>query len=498
MRINAISQVMPDYKIVEIWEHDYDEKANTDPLFQLFLLNCNIDDGINLRDGLFGGRTNCLKVYYKCKNGERIKYIDFKSLYPFILKYKSFPAGHPFRIINNFQHIFDYFGIVKCKVLPPRKLYIPVLPSKINNKLVFTLCATCAIEKCKECNHSESERAIEGVWCTPELHKAVEMGYKIVEIYSVHHYKDQIKYDEMTKSGGLFSEYVNLFLKIKEEASGYPQHIQTEEQKDEFIKKFFEKEGVILDKENIKKNEGLRSVAKLLLNSLWGRFGMRPNKTQVKFITDRNEWFDMISDDQYIIHDIIFVSEKKMQVSYSIADNLFNDSKNTSITNCIFTTAYGRLHLYNELEKLGNRVLYFDTDSIIYIERPGEYSPSIGEFLGEFTDEISDNDYIDEFASAGPKNYTYKLKNSQKTVCKVKGFTLNSVASEVINFDSVKDLILNNREEKLGVNQLKFTRDKKGWTVSTHVINKLYSFVCDKRIILDDHDTIPYGYNYVG
>lgn len=46
-----------------------------------------------------------------------------------------------------------------------------------------------------------------------------------------------------------------------------------------------------------------------------------------------------------------------------------------------FTTAHARLHLYDTLEKLGKRVLYFDTDSIIY-HVEGEYNPQIVNSLG--------------------------------------------------------------------------------------------------------------------
>ena len=34
--------------------------------------------------------------------------------------------------------------------------------------------------------------------------------------------------------------------------------------------------------------------------------------------------------------------------------------------------------------------------------------PKIGEFLGDLTSELDDDDYIVEFVSAGPKNYSFK------------------------------------------------------------------------------------------
>ena len=43
-----------------------------------------------------------------------------------------------------------------------------------------------------------------------------------------------------------------------------------DEQKDAYVKEMEAKEGIKLDKANIENNPGKRSVAKLLLNTLWG------------------------------------------------------------------------------------------------------------------------------------------------------------------------------------------------------------------------------------
>jgi len=39
------------------------------------------------------------------------------------------------------------------------------------------------------------------------------------------------------------------------------------------------KQGIVLDKLDIKQNSGLRSVAKLCLNSFWGKFGQPLDKS---------------------------------------------------------------------------------------------------------------------------------------------------------------------------------------------------------------------------
>ena len=88
--------------------------------------------------------------------------------------------------------------------------------------------------------------------------------------------------NEKTKSNGLFSEYVNTFLKYKLESSGWPEHCTTEESKQGYIDFIREKEGVVLDPASITVNKGLRSLAKLMLNSFWGKFGQLLNFKQTQ------------------------------------------------------------------------------------------------------------------------------------------------------------------------------------------------------------------------
>ena len=65
-----------------------------------------------------------------------------------------------------------------------------------------------------------------------------------------------------------------------------------------------------------------------------------------------------------------------------------------------------------------------DTDSVIYTQKPKESSIPTGNYLGQFTNELDDEDPITEFVAPGPKNYAYKTFKG-KQCCKVRGFTLN-------------------------------------------------------------------------
>ena len=55
----------------------------------------------------------------------------------------------------------------------------------------------------------------------------------------------------------------------------------------------------------------------------------------------------------------------------------------------VFTTSLARVHLYRTLLKpLGERVMYCDTDSCVFVAGDGLEDPPTGNFLGDLTDEL--------------------------------------------------------------------------------------------------------------
>ena len=499
-RQKTIQQVMPDYKIHAIWGHEWEELKKTDQVKD-FLAKLELSEPLNPREALYGGRTNALKLYYKCSEpGEKINYIDYTSLYPYVQKYGVYPIDHPEIITENFTNK-KYFGLIKCRILAPHGLYIPVLPARINGKLVFTLCKQCAqLQNNNKCDHTDIERALDGTWCTLEVDKALENGYKIIQIFEVWHWEKRAQYDPDKQSEGIFEKYVNQALKEKQEASGYPDNCVTDEQKEAYIKNYFDHEGILMDKEKIEKNPGRRQVAKLKANSLWGYFALNSNKRNLKIVTSLAEWHNMLNNDRYIIHSVNTSNENFIQVQYSENKEVHFGSLTTNVVIASFVTCQARLKLLSELHKLERRVLYFDTDSIFYISKPQfDYEPVLGNYLGDFTNEIDprDGNYITEFVSAGPKNYGYKL-DTGITECVVKGITFNSLTSEKINFESIRDIVCAPAprfQQTAQVPQFRFIRDRDKWVVTTTVLQKTYRVVYDKRVINDDDlSTLPYGY----
>jgi len=167
-------------------------------------------------------------------------------------------------------------------------------------------------ERSAQCSHTDEQRVLTGTWCSPELNKAVELGYQVQYIYEVWHFKETCE--------GLFRDYVNTWLKIKQEASGWPAGVQTEEQKQAYIQDYFQHEGIQLEYDKIKENKGLRTLAKMMLNSMWGKFGQRLNKTQVQPFDDPQAFHRFLNTDTIDVRHVSVINDDMVEVHYQYQD----------------------------------------------------------------------------------------------------------------------------------------------------------------------------------
>ena len=229
-----------------------------------------------------------------------------------------------------------------------------------------------------------------------------------------------------------------------------------------------------------------------------GKFAQRSNLTKTEMVTEPKVLFDYLQSDQYEVSDARMVNDETVEVHYKKKDEFVEQNDNVNIVIAAFTTAYARLKLYDLLDLLQERVLYYDTDSVIYVHEPGKPDPSLGDYLGDLTDELDPGDYITTFISGGPKNYAY-ITNEGKTETKIRGITLNYAATKKINLDVMRHLVdahVNcHTEEKVTVDTpFKITRDKKEKNIVTKRMKKDYRIVYNKRVITENYGTLPYGY----
>jgi hypothetical protein len=182
------------YKMTEVWEHDWLEIKQNDlgNSQREYLEQSARNQTIVTRAALFGGRTEAFKSYHECNDDEEIHYYDVTSLYPTVNALDEYPVG--FRryrpitgktvsdIANN-----EFIGVVRCDVIPPKGLKIPVLPDNSGSgRLLIHL------------------KPMTGTWTIVELRMALKKGYKITKIYAAIGYECY---------NGLMKDYVKVLQK---------------------------------------------------------------------------------------------------------------------------------------------------------------------------------------------------------------------------------------------------------------------------------------------
>jgi hypothetical protein len=429
-------------------------------------------------------------------------------LYPYVQKIYEYPTKHPeiTRGLENCAKIdLNYiFGLVKCKILPPTNLLFPIIPYR-TTKLTFPLCRTCADTLCDACTHSEGERVLTGTWTSIEIQEAIKHGYIIKEVYEIYNYMHREK---------IFDKYVNTFMKLKQESSGIPKNCYdvtgnvNNKKLEEYAAEYLEHEGVELDVSKISYNPGQRTVMKALLNSLWGKLAQNEDTSVVKFLDRFDELLELVNDNSIEVTSLDFISDDVARTTHrKIASLVSLPNRNVVIAS--FVTAYARLELFRVLHKLGDGVLYYDTDSVFYVEDVKKgHILTTGSYLGQLTDELYDKNssekWIETFCATGPKAYSYRTNEyiythkdgTQEKKCDeiihVKGFSLKGDTRKKITFDSICQCVHDTKKE-ISTTYTEFTRDN-NQTINVQKAEKVFRFTFDKRVIRDDFKTVPYGY----
>jgi hypothetical protein len=492
------------YKVIELWTCQESRELKK------FRTSYPIVTPIDPREALFGGRTEVFKPLVQnsalprrasLDSAQPIRYYDICSLYPACMFFDDFPIGHPTKIFQPKTFDPDWFGLIKCTIAPPRSLYHPVLPKKINGKLMFTLCYTCAAENNQDspCAHTANQRELMGTWSTIEVKKAIEKGYIIKDIHEVWHFE---------KSNSLFAGYVKDFMKIKMEASSN----ENQTVRDEAA-------SIGIELGEMKKNPGRKAVAKICLNSLWGKFGQRNNMTKSTLVTDIVEFYAYILNEKYDKVTLTLLTEEMVLVNYTYKNEFVEDNTCTNIFLAVYTTSNARLRLYKQLDNIGENSIGCDTDSLWWIDN-GTRTFDTGSNLGDWEDEFKDipgynRDVhgIKEMVASGPKSYSYKTnipctekiydaetneitkRDTTVACCKCKGFISNYTNGLSVNHEAMRSMVTGKQDE-IETTDTKFVRDRTG-TIKTTEQTKKYTFKSNfnKRVLTDNNtDTKPFGY----
>jgi DNA polymerase type B, organellar and viral len=263
-----------------------------------------------VRSGYKGGRTEPF-----IRHGTGLRYYDINSSYPAAML-ELMPAGDaswcegkPAKRLLDGKHI----GFVEARVYVPEGMNLPPLPVT-QGKLIFPV------------------GRLEGVWEWSELQMAVEHGCEIVE------FKRSCWYPAVP----LFREFVEELYQYRDKSS--PLY-----------------------------DEGLAEVVKIMLNSLYGKFGMKTLRKQIYL------W----NDPELPEGAVPCSGEPDCPVWYAETES---DAPYVMPQISARVTSLARQRLYRgmvEIEQGGGRVYYVDTDSII-TDGTMRTSSALGDFKDEF------------------------------------------------------------------------------------------------------------------
>lgn len=141
----------------------------------------------------------------------------------------------------------------------------------------------------------------------------------------------------------------------------------------------------------------MTNQAKLFLNSAYGKFGSRQDKSEKELILDSNGIYTFTTENE------ILYNAKEYYRPYAS-----------------FVTAYGRLQLWNAIVyAVGvENFIYCDTDSIYCLRNVDELindMNSIGEYIDPTTLGMWDVETVfEEFKVLGQKKYMYKLSQHDR------------------------------------------------------------------------------------
>lgn len=472
------------------------------------------------RRAMHGGRTDVRRM---CRfvteselkqTGRKLCYQDVQSLYPTVQFYKAMPVGAPeVRLYHgdnalpqpNLAEVATWFGFVECDLELERYMHHPVIV----------------------CRHEESGKLRADllpkkriVVTTPELHCALANGYRLVKVWEYHQYRS---------CATLFRSYIRSYLKLKIECSGMPAHIRTDADWEEFSSYHRRELGVDLARGSMVKNPGKKQLAKMMLNSLWGKFAEAGDYTVHKMCRRPDEYLSL----EYMWDcgsiDITFRLQclnGDVMVAYRNVDPGEHDDRlnlKSNVALAAFVTAWGALILWEQMDKLGKRVLYHDTDSIIYEYDTDKYNIPIGKYLGEWEDETGGKPIV-QFVSTGPKTYAYAVLEDEETVddakleqclkdgeefwvsgdgltmrrlkykCKSKGFSQSYHNQSKVNFKQLHRLLIGDIET-IKTCSIKFNWNRVQGRMTTANEEKLLRLTYDKGVVdRSDFTVYPYGY----
>lgn len=265
------------------------------------LVHCNEKVTQLERESYYGGRTECWFIGHEKK--DYYFKVDVNSMYPAVMQCNLFPTklkGMRRILSDDSRDNLDKncLSISRCLI----ETNEPCIPYRMNKRLCFPI------------------GKFEATLCSPEIELARERGCKI-KIKDTAYYEGEY----------LFKDWVNYF---------YP------------LRKKLREEG----------NEQYQYFVKIIMNSLYGKFGQKNTDwKQQEIVDDGKSWYRQITD----------METGETETLKSINGTIYkangeHDGFDTIVSIASFVTSYSRVMMYRFILQAGiDNCYYSDTDSLI-------------------------------------------------------------------------------------------------------------------------------------
>lgn len=388
-----------------------------------------------IRKSYYGGRTEIFRMKFSKEDsptGEAELY-DINSHYPNCML-RAMPVGLGIELENPtesqvYNNANKMTGIVDCEVYIPEDTYIPPLPYRLGGKLIFPV------------------GRFRGVWDTAELTLLKKVNGKILNTYK------SVWFQEAP----IFYNFITTMYKFR-------------------------------DKTNPNWNPGMDWIAKILMNSAYGKFAMREERSKI------------------VVHPSSITGLKPIDYTCDIwSENVFISPNYIVPQISTHVTALARAKLWEILNGViakGGKVYYTDTDSVVCSGVSLDTDSKLGglklESVVKRAEFVLPKLYLIETAESNKK----KTKESHIKV-KAKGMgpgirmtagddELAGQLSELEFVDLVKHGIKIDRHRLTKFKEALTSYSKKAMTFPRVIASpKGIQTKYDKRLVLSNYDTKP-------
>ncbi|CAJ0566511.1 unnamed protein product, partial [Mesorhabditis spiculigera] len=477
-------------ELIVMRECDFLNELKVDAEMKKFCSELDIVGRMCPRRALKGGRTEAFKPM--STPGKTVHYQDVNSMYPHVQRNGLYPLGPakiemfqgksgplPTHIVKNTMRKVEVYeegmllhedrfvqeirirGFLYVDVLVPRDIRIALLPLTVKGGLQFPVCGRCAEMKKPptRCPHSDSERFLRDVYWYEELQLALDWGCQIVKVH------ETMSWSSFTAD--FFRDYVNDNIRRKTEASGWPDNVQTDDEKNAFLADFKRHMGIDLRPDKIDRNPAARWLAKLANNNLWGKFGQKPSQSMTSVCFTAEEVEKIWCNPTRVITDECLVAEHGVWIvtHKGHRDDVVARSRG-SIAVAAITTSRARIRLNKLLLQVYPRHIYTDTDSIVFEGGCCEeddlvrrfYAREVGPQLGQLSSEIPSGWTCVSFVCPGSKQYAALLKRDgveqYREIVKARGITQDLANQSRLTYDRMRDMTEQflERHKEMGAN----------------------------------------------